>query len=124
MQIKIIENVEKVIENSTTENCSVDYIISFIGYLDNVKFFEFFPDSQTHKQNWEALYNACITGNYGEIDWTPNNGVCYILTNEKYVEFCIAKYHGEGGAMMVRIPVENCLEAFKNIVEKLNIKNY
>lgn len=124
MQIKVVENIEKIQYDNST-NFPEDYIISFTGYLDEFKFFEFFPDSQINKQNWEVLYNACLNRNYGEIDWTPNNGACYILTKEKYVEFCVAKYGyeeegGNGGAMMIRVPIENCLKAFKNVLNFLN----
>lgn len=112
MQIKVIETIEK---NFT------DIYISFSGYIEDVKFFEFIPECEVNdKQVWESLCYACINGKSESIDWTPNNGKCYISVTEKFVEFCTAKYgDGQGGAMMVRVPVGACIEPFKNIVKIL-----
>ena len=116
-QIKVIENIEYIDSN--------EYIVRFSGYINDFQFFEFIPEREMTDINiWNGLYEACLKKECKSIDWEPSNGNSYISVTEDFVEFCMAKYgDGNGGALMVRVPVECCIESFKNVFERLKLKN-
>jgi hypothetical protein len=120
-EIKVIETIE----TGYNEHDEQEHILTFSGYMNDFKFFEFIPEKEVNDEKvWEELYQACLKKNCQSVDWKPKNGESYILVTEKFVEFCIAKYgDGNGGGLMVRVPVESCLQPFKNVFEKLCLKN-
>lgn len=81
-------------------------MIKIVGYLNDTKLFELFPEMGQKVYKWKELANACeekglATGNL-------------ITVRQDVTEFTMEDSgHGNGGTLTIFIPSESCIDAFR-----------
>lgn len=71
-------------------------------------------------ENWEKLINAAETNSLYTLTFLDSNGYIGITTKSGMTIFCVSKHGGDnGGSIVVDIPNEHCLNAFRQAYQSL-----
>lgn len=96
------------------------YAITIYAKEGETELFEFCPEFSGDAKDWKEMIDACEEEDCDF--YTSHDGDCHIHINRKNVQFLLSRHgSGYGGDLSISIPKKLCIDAFKNVYNKLLI---